>query len=285
MLNVTFFRKNWFKGLLLLLGVINIGILVFAGLRPDQLEHIYFLNVGQGDATLIKTVNNHYILIDGGPDDSVISQIDSIMPPWHRQLDLVVLTHPHADHATGLLSVLSRYQVNQFWYTGTTYNSETYQALVASVTAKQIPIQLANRGDNYVLDDTNLRVIFPIEERPIAKDTNETSVVGLLNYQGLDVLFTGDASANNEKAYVSDIPDVDVIKVPHHGSQTASSPILVNQARSEMGVISVGSNNSFGHPHPDTVAHYESLGVKLYRTDEGMVELITDGKSYQVYQR
>jgi beta-lactamase superfamily II metal-dependent hydrolase len=155
-------RKNWLKGLLIVIGIANVGIFVFAGFRPDQLEHIYFFNVGQGDSALIKTSHNHYILIDGGPDNSVIAQLDSVMPIWHRQLDLVILTHPHADHATGLLSVLDQYQVSQFWYTGTTYDSETYKTLIAEVATKKIPIQLANQGDSYTVDGTNLKVIFPI---------------------------------------------------------------------------------------------------------------------------
>ncbi|MFA5010179.1 MAG: ComEC/Rec2 family competence protein [Patescibacteria group bacterium] len=276
-------RHNWFKWILLGLLIINIGLGVVLYFRPDDLEHIYFFDVGQGDASLIKTSENRYILIDGGPDERIIPALDSVMPMWHRQLDLVILTHPHSDHATGLLKVLDRYQVKEFWYTGTTYDSETYKTLVAKITASKIPIQLANQGDNYLTGNTHLRVVFPPNEQPTANDPNETSVVSLLQYQNFEVLFTGDASVGNETSYATQLPDVDVIKVPHHGSKTASSQLLLSQSRPEIGVISVGAQNSFGHPSPETLARYESAGTKLYRTDTNRtIEIITDGQRYRI---
>jgi beta-lactamase superfamily II metal-dependent hydrolase len=276
-------HQHWFRGLLILVVLTNVALFVIVGFRPDSLEHVYFLNVGQGDATLIKTNQGRYILIDGGPNNKVVSLLDNIIPMWQRRLDLVILTHPHADHATGLLSVLDQYQVSEFWYTGTTYDSETFPALMAKVTNQQIPVQLANQGDVYNSSATQLKVLFPADERPTAKDPNETSIVNLLTYKNFSILFTGDASSNNEKTYSPHVPDVDIVKIPHHGSASASSQVLIEKADSEIGVISVGAKNSFGHPNSEVVGRYETSGAKLYRTDQhGTVEIITDGERYKV---
>lgn len=278
------FPPRWIKGLFIGLLVVNIGLFVKVYFQPDGLEHLYFFDVGQGDASLIKTANNHYILIDGGPNNSVITALDRVIPMWHRQLDLVILTHPHADHITGLLSVFDRYQVKEFWHTGTPYDSETYRTLLAKANDKQIPTRLANLGDEYTIDQTTLRVIFPLAENPSAADPNATSIVGVLEYKNFDVLFTGDANTVNEAAYLPQVPDVDVIKIPHHGSHNSSSPALVNQAKPESGVIMVGAKNSFGHPHPDTLERYQVAGTKVYRTDQnGTVEIVTDGNRYQLH--
>jgi len=263
--------------------VVNLGLLTIVVLRPDQLGHIYFFNVGQGDAILIKTANNHHILIDGGPDHTIIEQLDTVIPPWQRTLDLVILTHPHADHATGLLAVLEQYHIDQLWYTGTDYSSQTYQTLVQQLSLRQVPTQFANQGDSYHLDSVSLDVLSPIVEHPVAEDPNETSVVSLLRYHNFSILFTGDATAHNEAVYSSLVPDVDIIKIPHHGSQGSSSAALLSAARPEVGMIMVGASNSFGHPHPDTLAHYQSLGTTLYRTDQdGTTEVVTDGQRYQI---
>jgi competence protein ComEC len=278
-------RKNWFKSILAILTLANVGLFVFIGFRPDGLEHIYFFDVGQGDATLIKTNQNHYILIDGGPDNSVVAQLDQVLPMWHRQLDLVILTHPHADHATGLLAILDRYQVEQFWYTGTTYDSETYRTLLAKLTQLQVPIELANQGDDFSIDQTELKVLFPLTEKPSAKDLNETSIVNTLQYKNFSILFTGDASQANDQAFVNQIPNVDIIKVPHHGSQDGSGNLLINQSRPEVGVIMVGAQNQYGHPNQSIVDLYQAAGAKIYRTDQGgTVEIITDGQRYRSSQ-
>lgn len=275
--------KPLFKLVLVCLGVVGLASILVGWFKPDQLAHIYFLDVGQGDAELIRTPNQHYILIDGGPDNSVVSQLGRVIPPWQRQIDLVILTHAHADHATGLLAVLDQYDVKQFWYTGAQYDSATYQELVDKLTQAKIPVQLANQGDYLSLDQTSLNVSFPLQERPTNTDPNETSVVNTFQYKNFTTLFTGDVYVNDEKKLVGVLPDVDVIKIPHHGSRTSSSQELINKTQPEVGVIEVGANNKFGHPAPDVLSRYQSAQTQIYRTDQdGMIEIITDGTRYRV---
>lgn len=276
-------RQPWFKFLLLGFGLIDLVLFVLVGFRPDGLEHIYFLNVSQGDATLIQTPDSHYILIDGGPDSQVISQLGQVLPPWHRQLDLVILTHPHADHATGLLSVLGQYHVQKFWYAGTNYDSETYRTLMGELQQSQIPVEVVGQGATWAIGQNDIQVISPTANYVQAEDPNESSIVNLIRYRHFAILLTGDASSNNEKLYAPALSDVDVIKVPHHGSDDASSPALLKASKPEVGVIEVGQDNSYGHPSDETLTRYEEPGTKIYRTDiNGRVEIITDGSRYLV---
>ena len=275
--------RHWFKWLLLLVALAGLLLGLFVHFRPDNLTHIYFFDVGQGDAMLIKTADNRNILIDGGPTDEVAKLLDDVIPMWHRQLDVVMLTHPHSDHVTGLLKVLERYQVGEFWYTGTEYDSETYRALLAEITQHKIPIRLANQGDNLTLGTAQLRVIFPIVEKPAVADANSTSIVSIFQYKNFSAIFTGDILTADEPQFLSAVPDVDIIKVPHHGSQYSSGANFLSAAKAEIGVIEVGANNSFGHPHPDILARYQAANTAIYRTDQdGTVEIVTDGKHYKV---
>jgi len=275
--------RHWFKYLLSLVALADLTLAVAAHFRPDGLEHIYFFDVGQGDASLIKTATNQFILIDGGPTDQTVHLLDNVLPMWHRRLDLVILTHPHADHATGLLAVMDRYFVAQFWYTGAAYDSETYQTLLDKIAARHIPVQLANRSDYLAVGQTQLRVLFPITEQPTSPDLNETSIVNTVEYGHFTALFTGDASVNNEKVIRPTLPDADVLKVPHHGSHNSSSAAFVNATKPETAVIMVGAGNPFGHPHLDILERYQSAGARVYRTDQdGTVEVITDGTRYRV---
>ncbi len=275
--------RHWFKWLLMAVASAGLLLTLFAHFRPDGLVHIYFFDVGQGDAELIKTADNRYILIDGGPTGQVTKLLDDVIPMWNRKLDIIILTHPHSDHATGLLKVLEQYQVGEFWYTGTEYNSETYRTLIQEVAQRKIPIRLANQGDNLALGAAQLRVIFPIVEKPIAKDTNSTSIVSIFQYKNFSAIFTGDIVTSDEPQFLSAVPDVDVVKVSHHGSRLASGMDFITAAKAEVGVIGVGAKNSFGHPHPDTLARYQTANTTIYRTDkDGTVKIITDGNRYRV---
>ncbi|OGB73565.1 hypothetical protein A3K24_01815 [candidate division Kazan bacterium RIFCSPHIGHO2_01_FULL_44_14] len=266
----------------------DLAVTWFAYAKPDELLHIYFLDVGQGDAILISTADHKHILIDGGPDGSVVGQLDSVLPAWDRQLDLVILTHPHADHVAGLLTVLQRYSVEQFIYSGAPYSTTTYENLLSALAKQNITIQIASAGQKYDFGDTRLDLLWPIAGQSFSQDPNETSLITQLRYGNFSALFMGDASANNEQALLasSTVSDVDVLKVGHHGSQYSTSPAFLSVADPEIAVIEVGVNNNFGHPTPTTLNHLKDSGATVYRTDQnGTIEVATDGAKYRILPR
>ncbi len=280
---VVHLRRHWIECILAGIAVLSVALGLFTHLHPDNLTHVWFFDVGQGDASLIKTASNQYILIDGGPTDEVVGMLDAVMPMWHRKLDAVILTHPHSDHATGLLSVVDRYPIESFWYTGAEYNSETYKTLIAEVTKQDIPIQLANQNDNLSFGESKLEILFPVIEKPFSNDPNAVSIVNTFCYKNFSMLFTGDVPTSEEPGFIARVQDVDVIKVPHHGSRSASSNSLISAAKPEVGVIELGADNSFGHPHKEVIDRYQAAGIKLYRTDQGgTIEIVTDGQYYKV---
>ncbi len=280
---VVYLRRHRIEWIATGVAVLSVVLGLFIHLYPDNLTHIWFFNVGQGDASLIKTASNQYILIDGGPTDEVVGMLDAVMPMWHRKLDAVILTHSHSDHATGLLSVIDRYPIGAFWYSGAEYNSETYKALISEVSRQEIPIQLANQNDTLLFKESKLEILFPVIEKPFSNDPNAVSIVNTFHYKNFSMLFTGDIPTSEEPGFIASIQDVDVIKVPHHGSRSASSNSLVSAAKPEVGVIGLGADNSFGHPHQEVVDRYQAVGTKLYRTDQdGTIEIVTDGQYYKV---
>jgi competence protein ComEC len=284
MRNQSVSKFIWKFGLSALV-VANFGLIYFVQARPDQLLHLYFLDIGQGDAVLITTPNGQNILIDGGPDGRVTEHLDRLLPPWNRRLDYVALTHAHADHATGLIEVVQRYPVGQFLYNGTDYDSVTYRTLLQTVAERQIPIEIADVADIYQLGPVTWDILHPLVERPSITDPNAGSVVTLLTYGNFKALLTGDAIFQNEADMLSAglIPDVDVLKVGHHGSQTSSSRPFLDAVRPEVVAIQVGQNNKFGHPSPVVLERLQAIPTQIFRNDHhGTIEVVTDGTKYRV---
>lgn len=286
MINKWSSKLFWRIGLASLL-VLNFGLIYFAQARSDQLLHIYFLDIGQGDAILITAPNGQNILIDGGPDGRVTEHLDQLLPPWNRRLDYIALTHAHADHATGLIEVVQRYPVGQFLYNGTDYDSVTYRTLLQTVAEREIPIEIADATDIYHLGSVTWDILHPLVERPSITDPNAGSVVTLLTYGNFKALLTGDAIVQTETDMLAAglIPDVDVLKVGHHGSQTSSGRPFLDTAKPEVAAIQVGQNNKFGHPYPAVLERLQTTSTQIFRNDlHGTIEIVTDGSRYRVVQ-
>jgi competence protein ComEC len=265
--------------------VVSLGLFAYVGIRPDDLSHIYFFDVGQGDASLIVTSDDQTILIDGGPSDVVVDRLAEVLPPWHRHIDLVILTHPHADHVTGLSAVLDDYHVGEFWFNGSRYDSATYQNLLAKIDELQIPKKIVTIETKRQLGAATIDVIGPATVPEGISNLNKTSLVFSFKLGDFQVLFAGDAESSNETEMLSRgvVPNIDVIKVPHHGSRTSSSLEFIRAADPEVGAIMLGADNEFGHPHAETLERYQTIGAQLYRTDQdGTIEVVTDGVAYQV---
>lgn len=250
---------------------------------PDGRLHVAFLDVGQGDAILITTPHGRQILVDGGPSPAQLGQqLGRRMPFWDKTLDMVVNTHPDSDHLTGLLDVVDRYQVDTILTSNVSENSPLSKEWERRLAANGRQAVMAEAGMVLPLDDQVQAVAFnPGPACITSEDPNAHSVVLKLTFGQISFLLPGDIEADVENRLVAGGADlrVTVLKSAHHGSKTSSEPEFLAAVDPQLVVVSVGADNSFGHPSPEVLQRYNDLGVSVLRTDErGTIEMITDGK-------
>jgi competence protein ComEC len=269
---------------LMLLGGASAALLTWLAVAalPDGRLHVAFLNVGQGDAILITTPGGRQVLIDGGPSpSSTLWEMGRNMPFWDRSLDLVVNTHPDADHLAGLPEVLERYRVGQVLLPDVAGESGLYAAWREAVEEEGAPVIQAQAGMRLELE-TGLVVEVLHPGRVRAGDKfNDHSVVARLTFGGVSFLLPGDIEARVERELDAGGKSLasTVLKAPHHGGDTSSSQPFLDAVAPQVAVISVGAENRFGHPSPEALARYAALGIPVLRTDElGTVEFVTDGE-------
>jgi len=260
--------------------------------RPAFLE-VNFFDVGQGDAIFIETPEKYQTLIDGGPNSAILEKLDGELPFWDNSLDLIILTHPEKDHLAGLLAVLKRYKVKNILWTGVTRDTaefKEWQRLIQQEKEKEgAQIKIARLGQEIKLGKTVLRILHPFEdlEGREFKDSNNTSVIVKLVFGENSFLFTGDAYKSVEKDVLNRVKhgqiDSDVLKVGHHGSKTSTAPEFIEKVLPEIAVIQCGKDNSYGHPHPETLETLEKYGINILRTDlNGDIKIICDSQSLKV---
>jgi competence protein ComEC len=275
-------QAGWREYLLSALTVLNL-VVWFAVYerRPTEILTVYFLDVGQGDAIFIDSPTHKQVLVDGGPDRKVLSELSKIMPFGDKSIDVVVATHPDADHITGLIDVMRRYEVGVFIEPGVESQNNLDDMLAAE--AAQISQTLARRGMSIDLGSgARLLVLFPNED--VSNwETNEASIVAKLVYGGKSFLLTGDTSKNSEykmMALGENILNADVLKAGHHGSDTSTSILFANAVSPEYSVISAGKSNRYGHPHKSVLEILNKAGSKIVSTAElGTIKFETDGET------
>ncbi|HYN63512.1 MAG TPA: ComEC/Rec2 family competence protein, partial [Candidatus Limnocylindrales bacterium] len=257
---------------------------------PDGRLHLVVLDIGQGDAILIVAPSGETVLIDGGPDpDLTMRRLGERLPFWQRRLDVLVLTHPHEDHVAGLVLALERFEVGLVLEPGWTYENPTYPRFVALAQRERgVTFRLARAGDVIPLGPAaRLVVIYPTDDDAAAPlldgDVNNGSVVMLLESGDFRALLTGDAEAPVEAQLLDRglLGPVDVLKVGHHGSESGTTPEMLAVLRPRTAIISCGTDNEYGHPHPTTLEHLAEVpGLTIHRTDlEGTIEMVADGHS------
>lgn len=247
---------------------------------------VIFLNVGQGDATVIRTPQGQTILIDGGPDRTILSKLGKYLPWTEKVIDLAVLSHPHADHLAGLNYILERYQVKHILMTEAVHTTPDYFHFLELIKKHNIPVTIALSGQEFLFDDgiVKLQTIWP--DRSLAKerltDLNSSSIVNRLVYGTTAVLFTGDTPVANEMSILNSGQTVraDILKVAHQGSRTSSSDEFLRTVSPQVAVISVG-RNSYGHPHTEVIDRLQHLVAQVLRTDQqGDIIFISDGDKF-----
>jgi competence protein ComEC len=257
--------------------------------RPDGSVHVIVLDVGQGDSILLEGDRGSRVLVDGGPDANLLmTALDRYVPSWDRRLDAIVLTHPHDDHVAGLVAVVERYRVGRAFESGWPATTPTYQAWKAALASNGLRAERLSAGQTLRLDDATLEVLWPDDgtTRPSGLDpdatdnrkANDASIVLLGDYEGRRFLLTGDVEDDVDPILLArGLPAVDMLKVAHHGSATASSDDLLAATRPFVAVVSVGANNRYGHPNAGTMARIRAHSRTALRTDQaGTVETTLD---------
>jgi len=254
---------------------------------PDGKFKFYVLNVGQGDAIFIETPSKNQILVDGGPNSKVLSELGEVMPFYDRTIDLIVLTHPQQDHIFGLVEVLKRYKVANVLMTGVDYSGGAYEEFKKIIGDKNINVFIAQSRQKVFLDkDASLDILYPFEKlfsEKFAGDMNDTSVALLLNAFGKKFLLAGDAGMIEETNMVNSGAniDIDVLKLNHHGSKYSNSALFLEKTSPQIAVVSAGKSNRYGHPHKETLVRLAD--IPLYRTDiQGRIAILTNGKELEV---
>lgn len=250
-----------------------------SGFTGSEELRIAFYDVGQGDAMLIQQGDTQ-VLIDGGPNAEVLSAIGRDIPPWDRTIELVVLTHPHADHLTGLTPVFERYKVEKILYYPSTYETKGYERLLEAVKNEKTEVFYAQAGGQITLGKLTLQIVWPTDNYH-DENVNNESVVLLLNYADFEALLLGDAQQEAQENLLLSIDDVEVLKVAHHGSWNGVYEPLLQIASPRLAIISVGAGNRYGHPHQGALNLLAKLGIPVLRTDlSGDIIVKTDGQRF-----
>lgn len=273
--------------LVILLIVLAVGIRIYDGINggvklAEGEAELHFVYVGQGDSTLIMCEEGN-ILIDAGPFDAKEDLVAHLKESGVKEIEYCILTHPHEDHIGGAREVIKNFDVKNVIMTDRTADTKTYLNLLTALEESDARVMKAEIGDTYSVGDFGFEILAPFDTGSKV-DTNDTSIVVRATFGGTSMLFTGDAESGVESELV-DAYGVglrsDLLKVGHHGSKTSSSQEFLDAVDPEFAVISCGIDNSFAHPHRETLDKLDKMNVKTFRTDKsGTIVLVCDGKTF-----
>ncbi len=243
--------------------------------------YVTFLDVGQGDCTIIQTEKGN-MMIDAGNNSWGETVVDALEERGIEELDYLILTHPDADHIGGADDVLREIQVETILMPDVENDTVTYQEVEALIATEQISVEHPYAGTEYMLGDAVFTVLCPEENGVSANDLNSSSVGIKLVHGENAFVMCGDAEEQPEQAMAKRFGnglECDVLKCGHHGSSTATTPDFLAAADPTWAVISCGKDNSYGHPHAEVLAALEDADVQVYRTDQqGTITCVSDGK-------
>ena len=302
-LGITHWRivyRQWKVASLIGLSVVAIWVWDTAFHEKGKLLEVITLDVGQGDAAIVRFPDNRTILIDGGIQRSyydkqkrkrveydVGKRIIEPFLDFHgiRKIDMVVLTHPDLDHGGGLGYILENFKVEQvIGISDMPLDSQTHRRLHAIVKARNIPYSFPYAGEIEFTSTATLNLLHPIDASStnlLDTDKNDDSLVMKITCGEVDILFTGDIGKNAESRLIASGQDLrsEILKVPHHGSRTSSSAPFLDAVQPRYAIFSLGQGNRYRFPHVDVVARYRARECPMLRTDEaGAITLRTDGK-------
>lgn len=285
-------REKSLKVKLLTVGFLSIFLLAWAALQYSQYFdgklHIVFCDVGQGDAIFIRTPKGADIVVDGGPNDKVLGCLSNHMPFWDRDIELIFATHPDADHITGLESVLKNYTVKSFNTSKKSKGTKVFARIQSLIEAKKIPFRYVYSGDKFSLSDNVLIETFWPSHEHVESDTggkldaNSFSLVQTINFGQFKALLTGDIEYQILDTLFNQGLEIDIFKLPHHGSKTGVDEMTFELIKPGLSIISAGKNNRYHHPHPSVLEFLKKYNLSYKNTiSDGEIEIVSDGTRFE----
>lgn len=247
--------------------------------KNEENIRVKFIDVGQADSCLIVTSNKDAILIDAGESKGAEEIIPELQEEGITDIDLMILSHPHADHIGGAETLLNTYDVNEVVMCSYPATSKMFNSLLDTLDTKNILTTQAKIGLTYDIDGVKIEVL---AVDTVEKDNNNSSIVCKVSYGDIDILFTGDCEEQSEKVFLDYDCDfeAEILKVGHHGSETSTSEKFLQVVNPSLCIISVGVGNKYNHPSERILSLFKNNGITYYRTDEiGTIELDIDGKN------
>jgi competence protein ComEC len=252
---------------LLILLALNLVTWFFI-LSENNLTEINFLDVGQGDATLMNFYNSGKIMIDAGPNRSVLDELGNNLSFFEKKIDVLILSHANLDHYGGFFEIIEKYQPRVFVYNGVNSTSETFQNLLTLIKNNGLAVIFMRAGDKIKIGNDVVEVISPLIEMNFSeKNLNNSSLVFKTIINGFSALFLGDADGSFLKKIATDW-QADILKVSHHGSKNGTDEALLDLINPKIALIGVGEDNKYNHPADIVINLLEDLGVKIFRTDQ-----------------
>lgn len=253
-------------GLLILLAL-NLVTWFFI-LSESNLTEIDFLDVGQGDATLINFYNSGKIMIDAGPNRSVLDAIGSNLNFFEKKIDILILSHANLDHYGGFFEIIEKYHPRVFVYNGVNSTSETFQNLLTLIKNNGLAVISVRAGDKIKIGNDVVEIVSPSVEMNFSeKNLNNSSLVVRSVINGFKTLFLGDADSSFLKKIIADW-QTDILKVSHHGSKNGTDEVLLDLVSPKIALIGVGKDNKYNHPADVVINLLEDLGIEIFRTDQ-----------------
>jgi competence protein ComEC len=244
----------------------------------------YAINVGQGDSSLFIFPDGRTMLIDAGTPEAGETVVDFLKGKGIKKIDLLVATHPHADHIGGIQDVLDEFEIGKIWDSGFVYGSSYQKRFYKTIKEKNIPFGRPKRGYSEKFGNVTVDVLAPAEElHATHSDANNNSIVLKITYGKVSFLMPGDME-REERRTIEPLPQATVLKAAHHGSKNGTDARVLREVSPEAIVISCAKTNDYGHPHKKVVKAIARAGIMRFDTSDGTVQFSTDGRELK-YQK
>ena len=283
---INFFQVFKYAGLAIFIIFFVYVAAPYAYAPKNKNTQAVFFNVGQGDSALIKTQTGKIALIDGGPDNSVLYKISEQMPWWSRNIDEVIISHPHADHITGLIELFTRYHIKKLVLTDARAYTAEEDAMMQIINKKNIPIQKIRATTTEQFDGNIVfEYLYPktILENIKEDVINDASIIMEAMIGEKKILYMGDTGIDVQKNMLKDVTKTDIVKIPHQGSSKNFNKEFFEKLKPDYSVIPVGEN-SYGHPSLRVIRELERLGSKVYTT-QASGDIIFEFKNDEILLR